>query len=89
MWDPLGREAVNCLRGRKELELGPISARDAHVNLGKSLYLSGPIFLHLGLCGEVGWEIIFSYCQGHQASLTFLPHSEGGVTIRLNVSFFR
>lgn len=40
-----------------ELGLSPISARDTHVTLGKSLYLSRPSFLPLGLCGELGNNI--------------------------------
>lgn len=51
------------------------------MTLGKSLYLSGPRFLQLGLCGEVGWGILFGDCQGHQASLTLIPPCKGGVTI--------
>lgn len=47
---PPGREAVNYLR--KEVELGPISARDAFVPLGKQLYISGARFLQLVCVGR-------------------------------------
>lgn len=52
MWDPLGREVVNCLRGRKELGLGPLCARDTDM----LLWVTHSAFVGLGSFNWVLWE---------------------------------
>lgn len=66
-----GQRSSQMPKGQKGTWVGLHLCQGYPCDLGKSLYLSGPRFLRLGLCGEVGWGIIFGYCQGCQG----IPHT--------------